>query len=181
MLAIWSLVPLPFLNPAWTSGSFQFTYYWSLAWRIWNENWPFPVLWPLLSFPNSLVYWVQHFTASSFRIWNSSTHLLTYFSPNPWTQEQKALSRANGILCIRKYEVWGWGRELFQASWQYLITWAWECCRNSPSFSVSLPNYAEELSFFFLICQCLELTLLKRNFTSNMTHLLWFIWINKNS
>ena len=26
-----------------------------------NENWPFPVLWPLLSFPNMLVYWVQHF------------------------------------------------------------------------------------------------------------------------
>ena len=22
----------------------------------WNENWPFPVLWPLLSFPNLLVY-----------------------------------------------------------------------------------------------------------------------------
>ena len=80
MLAIWSLVPLPFLKPAWTSGSSWFTFYWSLAWRIlsitllacemsarsavpwaffgiaflwnWNENWPFPVLWPLLSFPN---------------------------------------------------------------------------------------------------------------------------------
>ena len=25
----------------------------------WNENWPFPVLWPLLSFPNLLAYWVQ--------------------------------------------------------------------------------------------------------------------------
>ena len=24
----------------------------------WNENWPFPVLWPLLSFPNLLTYWV---------------------------------------------------------------------------------------------------------------------------
>ena len=24
----------------------------------WNENLPFPVLWPLLSFPNLLVYWV---------------------------------------------------------------------------------------------------------------------------
>ena len=72
MLAIWSLVPLPFLNPSCTSGSFQFSYCWSLAWRIfehylasmwnecncmvvwtffgiaflwdWNENWPFPVL-----------------------------------------------------------------------------------------------------------------------------------------
>ena len=27
----------------------------------WNENWPFPVLWPLLSFPNLLADWVQHF------------------------------------------------------------------------------------------------------------------------
>ena len=27
----------------------------------WNENWPFPVLWPLLSFPNLLAYWVQLF------------------------------------------------------------------------------------------------------------------------
>ena len=27
----------------------------------WNENWPFPVLWPLLNFPNLLAYWVQHF------------------------------------------------------------------------------------------------------------------------
>ena len=30
---------------------------------LWDlkEHWPFPVLWPLLSFPNLLVYWVQHF------------------------------------------------------------------------------------------------------------------------
>ena len=27
----------------------------------WNEKWPFPVLWPRLSFPNLLAYWVQHF------------------------------------------------------------------------------------------------------------------------
>ena len=29
--------------------------------RDWNENWPIPALWPLLSFPNLLAYWVQHF------------------------------------------------------------------------------------------------------------------------
>ena len=34
LLGTWSLVLLPFLNPAWTSGSSQFTYCWSLAWRI---------------------------------------------------------------------------------------------------------------------------------------------------
>ena len=32
----------------------------ALLWD-WNENWLFPVLWPLLSFPNLLTYWVQHF------------------------------------------------------------------------------------------------------------------------
>ena len=72
MLTIWSLVPLPFLNLAWTSGSYQFTYCWhglesfehyfasmwdecncvvvrtffgiAFLWD-WNENWPFLVLW----------------------------------------------------------------------------------------------------------------------------------------
>ena len=146
MLEIWSVVPLPFLNPAWTSGISRFTYCWSLVWRIlsitllacesesevtqlcptlcdpvdcsplgssvhgilqarilewvaisfsrgsspprdrrdecncavvwtyfgiaflwnWNENWPFPVLWLLLSFPNLLAYWVQHFHSITF-------------------------------------------------------------------------------------------------------------------
>ena len=95
MLAIWSLVPLPFLNPVCTSGSCWFTYYWSITWRIlsltmlmwnecnctvvwtyfgiallwnWNENWPFSGLWPLLfsKFAGMLS------AAVSFRIWNSS-------------------------------------------------------------------------------------------------------------
>ena len=42
----------------------------------WNENWPFPVLWPLLSFQ---ICWheCRTFTASSFRIWNSSAGILS--------------------------------------------------------------------------------------------------------
>ena len=84
-----------FLNPAWTSGTSWFTYCWSLTWGNsehyftsmwiefhcvvdwtffgiaplwdWNENWPFPVLWPLLNFPNLLVYWVQHFHCIMFK------------------------------------------------------------------------------------------------------------------
>ena len=35
--------------------------------RDWNENWPLPVLLPLLSFPNLLAYWVQHFHSIIFR------------------------------------------------------------------------------------------------------------------
>ena len=41
----------------------------------WNENWSFPVLWLLLSFQ---MYWhikCSTFTASSFRIWNSSDEI----------------------------------------------------------------------------------------------------------
>ena len=109
MLAIWSLIHLPFLNPAWISiwklmvhillkaGLENIEHYFASVWDEcncmvvwtffdiaflwdWNENWPFPVLWPLLSVPHLLAYWVSTFTASSFRIWNSSTGIL---SPPP--------------------------------------------------------------------------------------------------
>ena len=44
----------------------------------WNEDWPFPVLWPLLSFLNVLAYWLQHFHSIIFQDlkqlhWNSIT------------------------------------------------------------------------------------------------------------
>ena len=32
----------------------------------WNENWPFSVLWPLLSFPYFLAYCVHHFNSTIF-------------------------------------------------------------------------------------------------------------------
>ena len=43
---------------------FGFAFLWD-----WNENWPFPVLCPLLSFPNLLAYWVQCFNRIIF--WGS--------------------------------------------------------------------------------------------------------------
>ena len=43
----------------WTFSGIVFTW-------DWNENRPFPVLWPLLSFPNLLAYWVQHFLSIIF-------------------------------------------------------------------------------------------------------------------
>ena len=100
-LAIWSLAPLPFLKPAWTSGSSRLKYCWSLAWRILSITllacemsaivrsferslalpffgiamktdlfqscghcWGFQICWHIE---------FSTFTASSFRIWNSST------------------------------------------------------------------------------------------------------------
>ena len=41
----------------------------------WNENWRFPVLWPLLSFPNLLAHWVQHFHSIIFQRRHSNTVL----------------------------------------------------------------------------------------------------------
>ena len=55
MLAIWSLVHLPFLKPAGTSESSWFMYCWSLAWRILSitllacEMSAIGILWPCLS------------------------------------------------------------------------------------------------------------------------------------
>ena len=42
----------------------------------WNENWPFSVLWPLLSFPNLLAYWVQHFAGTSCKMLGWMKHKL---------------------------------------------------------------------------------------------------------
>ena len=58
MLAMWSLVPLPFLKPAWTSGSSWFTYCWSLAWRILSITLLAPLLisrkWDFLKFSSKI-------------------------------------------------------------------------------------------------------------------------------
>ena len=77
----WSGLPLPSPIEAWL-GEFEhyFTSVWdecnyAVVWAFfgiaflwnWNENWPFPVLWPLLSFPNLVGYWVQHFHSIIFK------------------------------------------------------------------------------------------------------------------
>ena len=98
MLAILSLVSLPFLNPACTSGSSWFTYCWSIAWRSalscyhvkWVQLFEFEHCFALPFFRIGMSTdlfqscghcWVfqicwhiqfSTFTASSFRIWNSS-------------------------------------------------------------------------------------------------------------
>ena len=105
MLAIWSLVPLPSLNPACTSlevlSSYtvkpnlnDFEHYlvsirnehscvvvWTffgtaLLWD-WNENWHFPVPWHLWIFQICWHIECNTFTASPFRIWNSSAGIIS--------------------------------------------------------------------------------------------------------
>ena len=73
-LNIWKFVVHILLKPDLENFEHYFTSVWDecnsvVIWAFfgiaflwdWNENGPFPVLWPLLSFPNLLTYWVQHF------------------------------------------------------------------------------------------------------------------------
>ena len=93
MLAIWWLIPLTFLNPAWTSGGSQFRHCWNLAWRILSiilQACEMSILWDCflwIGMKTDLFQFYGHcwafqiychiecntFTASSFSIWNSST------------------------------------------------------------------------------------------------------------
>ena len=105
ILTIWSMVPLPFINLARTSGSSQLTYYWSLAWRILsitllacemcNTVWSYVHSLTLLSFGIGMktnlfqscgqcwvfqIFWhIDHSTlaAPSFRIWNQFTSVVS--------------------------------------------------------------------------------------------------------
>ena len=74
ILNIWKFTVHVLLKPVLENFEHYFTSMWdecnhAVVWTFfgivflwdWNENWAFPVLWPLLSFPNLLAYWVQHF------------------------------------------------------------------------------------------------------------------------
>ena len=79
-LTIWKFLVHVLLKPGLENFEHYFTSVWdecncAVVWAIfgiaflrdWNENWPFPVLWLLLSFPNLLAYWVQHFHSIIFQ------------------------------------------------------------------------------------------------------------------
>ena len=70
-LNIWKFMVPILLKPSLENFEHYFTSMWdechcAVVWAFfgitflwdWNENWPFPVLWPLLSFPNLLAYWM---------------------------------------------------------------------------------------------------------------------------
>ena len=85
-LNIWKFMVHVLLKPGLENFEHYFTSMWdecnyAVVWAFlgiaflwdWSENWAFPGLWPLQSFPNLLTYWLQHFHNIIFRIWNSST------------------------------------------------------------------------------------------------------------
>ena len=92
-LNIWKFTVHILLKPGLENFEHYFTSVWDkcncvVVWAFfsiaflwdWNENWPFPVLRPLLSFPNLMAYWVQHFHSIIFQDlkllnWNSVTSI----------------------------------------------------------------------------------------------------------
>ena len=73
-LNIWKFTVHTLLKPGLENFEHYFTSVWDegncvIVWAFfgiaflwnWNENWPFAVLWPLLSSLNLVAYWVQHF------------------------------------------------------------------------------------------------------------------------
>ena len=90
-LTIWKFTVQVLLKPGLENFKHQFTSVWdecncTAVWAFfgfaflwdWNEDWSFPVLWPLLHFPSLLPYWVQHFHSIIFQDlkllnWNSIT------------------------------------------------------------------------------------------------------------
>jgi len=88
---IWKFTVHILLKPDLENFEYYFTSVWNecncvLVWAFfgiaflwdWNENWPFSVLRPLLSFAHLLAYWVQHFHSIIFQDlkllhWNSIT------------------------------------------------------------------------------------------------------------
>ena len=91
-LNIWKFMVHVLLKPGLENFELYFTSVWdefnsTVVWaflgtdflRDWNENWPFPVLWPLLSLPNLLAYWVQQscsllFTQRSWKLMSTHKH-----------------------------------------------------------------------------------------------------------
>ena len=79
-LNIWKFTVRVLLKPDLENFEHYFTSVWdecnsAVVWKFfgvaflwdWNENWPFPVLWLVLSFPDLLAYWVQHFHSIIFQ------------------------------------------------------------------------------------------------------------------
>ena len=77
----------------------------------WNEHWPFPILWPLQSFPDLLAYWAYCLIANLFSVLNKYSlvwcttgylciHLLKYFLILPNFDDE------GGLACCDS-----WGRK----------------------------------------------------------------------
>ena len=114
-LNIWKFTAHILLKPDLESFEHYFTSLWDecncvVVWTFfgiaflwdWNENWPFPVLWPLLSFPNLI---------SCVQIWkNSILRSREWLAQNSNKRVCLVLSRNSKEASVAERD-WEWGRE----------------------------------------------------------------------
>ena len=150
VLTIWSLVPLPFLNPVWTSGISWARYCWSLVWRIFQ----FAVIHRIkgfrvvneaevdvfLEFPcffykptdvGNLTSGSSAFSKSSLNIWNFSVHVLLKPSGNNFKHNLANMWNECNYMIIWIFSgiafIWDWNENwpfpVLEHCWVFQICW----------------------------------------------------------
>ena len=116
MLAIWCLVPLPFLNPAYTSGSSWFTLFWGLACKILNMT---------------LLAWivVQLFSLTLCELSDS-------FWPCGLQHTRLPCPSPSPRACTNSYSLSWWCHPTISSSIVPFSSWL-QCCPESQSFLMS--------------------------------------------
>ena len=131
-----------------------------------NENWPFPVLWPLPSFPYLLAYWVQHFHSVIFQDlkslnWNPSPPLPLFIVMLP-KAHLTSHSRMSGSRSVIRPS-WlseSWRSFLYSSlvysSYPFLISSA--SVRSTPFLSFIEPIFAWNIPLVSLIFALMQLS-----------------------
>ena len=122
----------------------------------WDENWPFPVLWPRLGLADLLTYWVQHLRASSLSVMNSSTGiplhplaLLTAVLPQACLTSHSSMS-GSGWLTTSS---WIASSLLYSSSLYsfYLFLISSASTRSQPFLSFIVPIFGKNVPLIFPI------------------------------
>ena len=126
----------------------------------WNENWHFPVLWPLLR-PDFQICWhleCSTFTASSFRIWNNSTGIPLLPLASFVVMLPKAHLTSHSRMCGSRWVItllwlsWSWRSFLYSSSvyscYLFLIS---SSVRSIPFLCFIVPIFAWNVPLVSLI------------------------------
>ena len=113
--AIWSLLPLPFLNPACMSGSSQFTYCWCWAWRILSITLPAREMSAIVKLLNILelrphIQKQRHYFVNKGFLVKAMVFPVVMYGCESWTVKKAERPR------IDAFELWCW-RRLLRVPW----------------------------------------------------------------
>ena len=160
MLAIWSLVPLPFLNPAWTSRSSWFTYYWSLSYCTANRrrSGRDSDRFPLLGLQNHCWWWPQPWNQKTIDYFDcfmkAMTNLDSVLKSRDITLPTKVCLVKGMVFPVVTYSCESWTIKKAECqrinafelwSWRRLLKVPWTGRRSNQSISREInPEYLSE-------------------------------------